>query len=72
MKDTDAGEGRRQEEKGVTEVEMIGWHHGLNGDQCKQTQRNSEGQGSQACCSLWGGNESETTEQLNSNNYSCV
>ena len=62
MKGPDAGEDRRQEEKGVTEAEMVGWHHGLNGHQYKQTQGNSKGQGIQACCNLWGGKNSDTTD----------
>ena len=50
-KDSDAGEDRRQEGKRVTEDEMVGWHHRLNGHECGQTLRDSEGQGSLACCS---------------------
>ena len=45
--------------------EMAGWHHQLNGHEFEQTQRDSEGQGSLACCSPWGCKESEMTEQLN-------
>ena len=40
--------------KGVTEDEMIGWHHWLNGHEFEQTLGDSEGQGSQLCCSPWG------------------
>ena len=43
----------------MTENEMVGWHHQLNGHEFKQTQGDSEGQGSFVCCSLWG--ESEVT-----------
>ena len=43
----------RQEEKGMTEDEMTGCHHQLNGDKFEQTQGNSEGQGSLAHCSPW-------------------
>ena len=43
-----------QEEKGVTEDEMVGWHHQLNGHEFQQTPGDSEGQGSLACCSPWG------------------
>ena len=39
---------RRQEEKGMTEDEMAGWHHQFNGDEFEQTLENSEGQGSLA------------------------
>ena len=41
----------RQEEKGKTEDEMVGWHHRLNGHEFEQTLRDSEGQGSLVCCS---------------------
>ena len=43
-----------REEKGVTEAEMVGWHHRLNGHKFEQTQRASEGQGGLACYSPWG------------------
>ena len=52
-KDPDAGKDWRQEEKGVTEDEMVGWHHQLKGSKSEQTSGDSEGQGSQACCSPW-------------------
>ena len=45
-KDTDAEKDRGQEEKGVIEDEMVGWHHRLSGHEFKQTQEDSEGQGS--------------------------
>ena len=64
-KDLDAREDWRQEEKGVTEDEMIRWHHGRNGHKCEQTLGESEGQGSPACCSPWGRQESDTTQWLN-------
>ena len=41
--------GKTEEEKGVTEDEMAGWHHRLNGHEFKKTPRDSEGQGSLAC-----------------------
>ena len=44
-KDPDAGKEWRQEEKGMTEDEMVGWHHQLNGQEFEQTQGDSEGQG---------------------------
>ena len=50
-KDSDIGKDWGQEEKGMTEDEMVGWHHRLNGHECEQTARDSEGQGSLACCS---------------------
>ena len=52
-KDFDSGKDCRQEEKGMTEDEMAGWHHRLNGHEFEQTQGDSEGQGSLACCSSW-------------------
>ena len=52
-KDPDAGKDWRQEEKGMTEDEMIGWHHWLNGYEFEQTQGDSEGQGSLACFNPW-------------------
>ena len=45
-KDPDAGKDWRQEEKGVTRDEMVGWHHWLNEHEFKQTPGDSEGQGS--------------------------
>ena len=47
-KDPDVGNG--QEEKWVTEDEKVGWHHWLNGHEFEQPRRDSEGQGSLACC----------------------
>ena len=66
-KDPDAGKDWGQEEKGATEDEMVGWHHRFNGHELGQTPGESEGQGSQSCCSLWGRKESETTWRLNNN-----
>ena len=62
---TDAGKDWRQEEKGTTENEMVGWHHWLNGHEFQQTPRVSDGQGGLACCSPRGRKESDITEQLN-------
>ena len=64
-KDPDAGKDWGQEEKRVTEDEMIGRHHRHNGHEFEQTLGDSEGQGSLACCDSWGCKESDTTEQLN-------
>ena len=61
-KDLDAGNDLRWAEKGVTEDEMLGWHHQLHGHEFEQTPRDSEGQGSLAYCSPWGGKESDRTE----------
>jgi len=60
-KDPDAGKDWGQEEKGLTEDEMVGWHHWLNGHEFEQTPGDSEGQGSLACCSSRGCKESDTT-----------
>ena len=60
-KDTNAGKNWGQEEKGATEDEMVGWHHWLNGHEFEQTQGDSEGQESLACCSSWGHKESDMT-----------
>ena len=61
-KDPDAGKDRRQEEKGTTEDKMVVRHHKLNGHGFEQAPGDGEGQGSLACCSPWGHNESDTTE----------
>ena len=53
-KDPDAGKDWRQEEKGTTEDEMVGWHHGLNRHESEQTLGDSEGQRSLTCCIPWG------------------
>ena len=50
------------------EGEMVGWHHRFNGHEFEQAPGDGEGQGSLACCSLWGCKESDiTTERLNNN-----
>ena len=64
-KDSDAGKDLRQEEKGMTEDEMVGWHHQPNGHEFEQAPGVDDGQGSLACCSPWGHKESDTTERLN-------
>ena len=63
-KDPDAGKDWRQEEKGTTEDEIVGWHHQLNRHEFEQTPGGSEGQGSLGCCSPWGWKELNTTEWL--------
>ena len=45
----------------MTEDEIVGWHHGLNGHECEQILRGSGRQGSLTCCSPWGHKESDTT-----------
>ena len=60
-KDPDAGKDWRQEEKGTTEDEMVGWHHRLSGHEFEQILGDSGGQGSLACCSSWKCKESDMT-----------
>ena len=62
----------RQEEKGTAEDEMVGWHRQLNGHEFEQAPGVGDGQGSLACCSLWGHEESEMTGQLNWAFHLCV
>ena len=50
-KDPDAGKDWEQEEKGVIEDEMVGWHHQLNGHEFEQAPGDREGQGSLVCFS---------------------
>ena len=54
----------------MTEDEMIGWYHQLNGDEFEQTLGDSEGQGSPECYSPWGCKELDTTQRLNDNKFS--
>ena len=49
----------------MTEDEMVGWHHQLDGHEFEQAPGVGDGQGSPACCSLWGHKESDTTKRLN-------
>ena len=53
-KDPDAGKDWRRKETGMTEAEMVGWHHRFNGHEFEHIPRDSEGQGSLAWCSSWG------------------
>ena len=64
-KDSDAGRDWGQEEKGMTEDEMAGWHHWLNGREFEWTPGVGDRQGGLACCSSWGLKELDTTERLN-------
>ena len=66
-KDPGTRKDRRQEEKGMTEDEMIEWHHRLNGHEFEQILGDGEGQGGLVCCSPWGRKESDMTEWLNNN-----
>ena len=64
-KDLDAGKDWRWEEKGMTEDEMVGWHHWLEWHEFEEALKVSDGQGGLACCSPWGCKELDTTEWLN-------
>ena len=64
-KDPDAGKGWRQEEKGMTEDDMVGRHHQLYGHEFEQAPGVGDGQGRLACCGPWRCKESDTTELLN-------
>ena len=61
-KNPDAGKDWGQEGKGMTEDEMVGWHHQLSGHEFKQALGIGDGQGSLACCSPWGRKVLDTTE----------
>ena len=56
---------RGQEEKGTTEDEMAGWHHGLDAHEFGWTLGVGDEQGGLACCDSWGCKESDTIERLN-------
>ena len=68
-KDPDAGKDWRQEEKGKTEDEVVGWHHQLNGHEFGQALGVGDGQGSLLCCSPWGCKETDTTEHWTELNW---
>ena len=59
--DPDAGKDWRQKEKGMTEDEMVGWYHQLNGHEFEQALGDGDGQGSLVCCGPWGHKESDKT-----------
>ena len=63
-KDPDGGKDWRQEEKGTTENEMVGWHQQLNGHEFEQAPGVDDWHGHLECCSPWGYKESDTTERL--------
>ena len=60
-KDSDAGKDWRQEETGMTEDEMVGWHHWLNGHEFEQAPGLGDGQGSLVCFRAWGRKELDST-----------
>ena len=49
----------------MTEDEMVGWHHGLDGHEFEQAPGVGDGQGGLVCCSPWGHKELDMTDQLN-------
>ena len=51
----------------MTEDEMVGWHHRLNGHEFEQSLGDSDGQGGLACCGPWGRKELGMTDRLSSN-----
>ena len=61
-KDSHAGRDWGQEEKGMTEDEMAGWHHWLDGRESEWTPGVGDGQGGLACCDSWDHKELDTTE----------
>ena len=65
VKDPDAGKDWGQEEKGTTEDKMTGWYYWFNEHESQQTLAHGEGQGSLACCSPWGSQRVNATEQQN-------
>ena len=65
--DPDAGKDGMQEEKGMTEDKVVGWHHWLDGPEFEQAPGDSEGQRSLLCCSPCDRKELDMTEQLNNN-----
>ena len=67
-KDPDAGKDWRWE-KGMTENEMVGWHHQLNGHKSDQIPGNSQGQRSLVCCSPRGGKASDMMEWCSNNKW---
>ena len=64
-KDSDAGRDWGQEEKGMIEAGMDGWHHQLDGHEFEWTPGVGDGQGGLTCCDSWGRRESDTTELPN-------
>ena len=66
-KDPDAGKAWRQEEKGTTQDEMVGWHHRLDGHEFEPVPGVGDGQAGLVCCSPWGHKDLDRTEQLKDN-----
>ena len=59
---TNAEKDWKKDDKGMTEDELVGWHHWLDGHEFAQALGVGNGQGSLACCSPWGHKESDMTE----------
>ena len=70
--DPDAGKDWRQEEKGMIEDEIVGWHYGLKGHEFEWTPRDGDGQGGLVCWDSWVSKESDMTERLNWTEFSDV
>ena len=68
-KDLDPEKDLQQEEKGMTEDKMVGWHHWFNGHEFEQSPGDCEGQGSLVCFSSWGRKELDTTERRNNKEF---
>ena len=71
-KDPYAGNDWRQKEKEMTEDEMVGWHHQLDGHEFEQALGVGDGQGSLACCSPWGCKELDMTERISWTEWSTL
>ena len=56
----------------MTEDEMVGWYHRLNGREFEQTLGDSEGRGNMVCYSQWGHQKSDTTDRMNNNSNSIM
>ena len=73
LKEPDAGKDWGQVEKGMTEDEMVGWHHRFNGHGFGWTPGVGDGQGGLECCGSWGCRESDMTEHLHFHfSLSCI
>ena len=70
--DLDSGKDWGQKVKGVTENEMVGWHHRIDGHKFEKIPGDGEGQGNLASCSPWGCKESDVTEWLNNNSLTVL
>ena len=71
LEKTDAGWDCGQEEKGMTEDEMAGWHHRLDGHEFEWTLGDGDGQGGLVCYNSWGRKDSDMTEWLNWTELNC-